>query len=67
MQSLSRARLIQISVFWHVTPCSPLEMNRRFGGTFSLNVSATPSELLIPVAVIDSSCLYRHFTLAGVS
>jgi hypothetical protein len=22
------------SIFWHITPCSPLKVNRRFGGTF---------------------------------
>jgi hypothetical protein len=23
-------------VFWDITPCSPLSVNRRFGGTYSL-------------------------------
>jgi hypothetical protein len=26
------------TVFWDITPCSPLKVNRRFGGTFRLNL-----------------------------
>jgi hypothetical protein len=24
------------SIFWDITPCSPLKVNRRFGGTYPL-------------------------------
>jgi hypothetical protein len=30
------AVIIKIIIFWNVTPCSLLEMYRRFGGTFCL-------------------------------
>jgi hypothetical protein len=26
------------SVFWDITPCSPLKVNRRFGGTYGLHI-----------------------------
>jgi hypothetical protein len=26
------------SIFWDITPCSPLKVNRRFGGTFRLHL-----------------------------
>jgi hypothetical protein len=32
------AVVMKITVFWDITPCSPLKVNRRFGGTFHLNV-----------------------------
>jgi hypothetical protein len=30
--------VIKISVFWYMTPCSPLKVNRLFGGTFRLHL-----------------------------
>jgi hypothetical protein len=32
------ALVIKSSIFWGLTPCSPLEVNRYFGGTFSLHL-----------------------------
>jgi hypothetical protein len=29
-------------IFWYVTPCSPLSCNRRFGGTYPLNLQGPP-------------------------
>jgi hypothetical protein len=29
---------MKISVSWHITPCSPLKVNRRFGGTHRLHL-----------------------------
>jgi hypothetical protein len=26
------------TIFWDITPCSPLKVNRRFGGTYRLNL-----------------------------
>jgi hypothetical protein len=26
------------SIFWDITPCSPLRFNRRFGGTYRLHL-----------------------------
>jgi hypothetical protein len=27
-------------IFWNITPCSPLRVNRRFGGTYRLHLQA---------------------------
>jgi hypothetical protein len=27
---------IKSTIFWDITPCSPLNVNRRFGGTYRL-------------------------------
>jgi hypothetical protein len=29
---------MKISIFWDITPCSPLKVNRRFGGTYRLHL-----------------------------
>jgi hypothetical protein len=29
--------ILQSSIFWNITPCSPLDVNRRFGGTYHLH------------------------------
>jgi hypothetical protein len=29
---------IKSSIFWDITPCSPLSVNRRFGGTYRLHL-----------------------------
>jgi hypothetical protein len=46
------AMVMMSSVFWDITPCSPLEINRRFGGTFRL--------LLLPpyssTVKVEASC-----------
>jgi hypothetical protein len=34
------AVVIKSTVFWDITPCSPLKVNRRFGGTYSLYLEA---------------------------
>jgi hypothetical protein len=31
-----RAAVMKSSIFWDIIPCSPLKINRRFGGTFCL-------------------------------
>jgi hypothetical protein len=28
--------IIKSNIFWVITPCSPLKVNRRFGGTYRL-------------------------------
>jgi hypothetical protein len=30
-----KAVFMKSTIFWDITPCSPLEVNRRFGGTYS--------------------------------
>jgi hypothetical protein len=29
---------MKISIFWDITPCSPLKVNRRFGRTYRLHL-----------------------------
>jgi hypothetical protein len=29
---------LRSSIFWHITPCSPLSVNRRFGSTYRLHL-----------------------------
>jgi hypothetical protein len=30
--------VVKSSIFWDITPCSPLKVNRRFGGTYRLHI-----------------------------
>jgi hypothetical protein len=32
------AVIMKITIFWDITPCSPLSVNRRFGGTYCLHL-----------------------------
>jgi hypothetical protein len=32
------AVVMKSTIFWDITPCSPLKVNRRFGGTYRLNL-----------------------------
>jgi hypothetical protein len=32
------AVVMRSSIFWNITPCSPLKVNRRFGGIFRLHL-----------------------------
>jgi hypothetical protein len=32
------AVVMKSSIFWDITPCSPFQVNRRFGGTYSLRL-----------------------------
>jgi hypothetical protein len=36
---------MNITVFWDVTPCSPLSVNRRFGGTYRLHLQDRKNKL----------------------
>jgi hypothetical protein len=36
--TLSRELKIKSSIFWDITPCSPLKLNQRFGGTCCLHL-----------------------------
>jgi hypothetical protein len=33
-----KQNLIKSTIFWDITPCSPLNVNRRFGGTYRLHL-----------------------------
>jgi hypothetical protein len=37
LKSYKVYRILKSTVFWDITACSPLRVNRRFGGTFSLH------------------------------
>jgi hypothetical protein len=41
------------TVFWDITPCSPLRVNRRFGGTYCLNLGL-PSALMLVCSVYST-------------
>jgi hypothetical protein len=43
--ALSKANYIESTIFWDITPCSPLNVSRRFGGTHRLQ-----AELCLPPA-----------------
>jgi hypothetical protein len=32
------AVVTKATIFWDITPCSPLKVNRRFGGTYRLHL-----------------------------
>jgi hypothetical protein len=32
------AVFMKSSIFWDITPCTPLKVNRRFGGTYRLHL-----------------------------
>jgi hypothetical protein len=34
------------TIFWDITPCSPLKVNRRFGGTYLLHLHGSVFHLL---------------------
>jgi hypothetical protein len=33
-----RAVVMEIIIFWDMTPCSPFSVNRRFGGTYGVHL-----------------------------
>jgi hypothetical protein len=34
------AVVMNSTIFWDITPCSPLRVNRRFGGTYGLHLQS---------------------------
>jgi hypothetical protein len=40
------AVVIKGAIFWDMTPCSPLKINRRFGGTYYLHLQNSACRLL---------------------
>jgi hypothetical protein len=44
------------TIFWDITPCSPLKANRRFGGTYSLHLQARMSRARFQRK--NSTCLH---------
>jgi hypothetical protein len=39
--------VIKNTIFWDITPCSPLSVNRRFGGTYRLHLQSYACHLLL--------------------
>jgi hypothetical protein len=39
------AVVMKSTIFWNITPCSPLSVNRRFGGTYRLHLQDRKSKL----------------------
>jgi hypothetical protein len=48
-------------IFWDITPCSPLSVNRRFGGTNRLHLQG------VKISVKVELCLPPAFTLVSCS
>jgi hypothetical protein len=36
--SYTKTNLLKTAILWDITPCSPLSVNRRFGGTYRLHL-----------------------------
>jgi hypothetical protein len=51
------AVFIKSSVFWDITPCSQLEVNRRFGGTYRLHFQGWR----ISRALLSSACFVQVY------
>jgi hypothetical protein len=46
--------VLESSIFWDITPCNPLKVNRRFGGTCLLHLrdrKITQAEIYFPPAL----------------
>jgi hypothetical protein len=59
---------LKSTTFWDITPCSPLKVNRHFGGTCRLHhqgrrISQTRNQLCLPPAFTLVSCLAYTLTL----
>jgi hypothetical protein len=39
------AVVMKSTIFWDITPCSPLSVNRRFGGTYLLHLRCRKNKL----------------------
>jgi hypothetical protein len=39
------AVVMKSTIFWDITPCSPLSVNRRFGGTYRLHLHGRKNKL----------------------
>jgi hypothetical protein len=49
--------LTAVVIFWHITPCSPIKVNRRFGGTRFILVSFSAYSTLKMEATCSSETL----------
>jgi hypothetical protein len=55
---------MKCSIFWDITPCSPFEVNQRFGGTCHLQLLGQRiSQALLPTCFMLVSCLVYSSTL----
>jgi hypothetical protein len=59
------------SVFWDITPCSPLKVNRRFGGTYHLHLQGrclSPAFSLVSCSAysltLNMEAVYSFYTSA---
>jgi hypothetical protein len=60
------AIVVKSSIIWYITPCSPLKVNRRFGGTEdggdiffrSVGLLSTDYTALYPIRKNSSRCDY---------
>jgi hypothetical protein len=65
------------AMFWHITPCSPLKVNRRFGVTCRLHAATAASEQVQTKCAaswaqsmgryVPQETGYRHYTLGDAA
>jgi hypothetical protein len=55
--SLARAYLLNYIIYWDVTPCSPVEFRRRFGGSTWCFLPALCLVSIFPTCSIETECL----------
>jgi hypothetical protein len=51
------AVVMKSNIFWDITPCSPLQVNRHFGGTYRLHLFCLPSAFTLVSCSAYSSTL----------
>jgi hypothetical protein len=54
--------VMKSTIFWDITPCSPLKVNQRFGGTYRLQLQGRISQ-----ATCQSESRCQAFTLVSWS
>jgi hypothetical protein len=61
------AVVMKSTIFWDITPCIPLSVRRRFGGTYRLHLQGRNHKLSKKPAVRAEFCLPPGFTLVSCS
>jgi hypothetical protein len=54
------AVVMKSTIFWDITPCSPLKVNRRFGGTHRLHLQ---SRRISRARALIDTCFHAVFLL----
>jgi hypothetical protein len=60
--SSSQTNILKSTIFWDITPCSLLSVNRRFGATYRLHLQGRPWRCLPPAfTLILAQLLFRSW------